>query len=67
MTISAVSFLATRNNKPLSLMINQFEAFNIMECAAVIALMILIVNMTMKLIIYLIKRKGEKHVNKKSV
>lgn len=67
MTISAVSFLATRNNKPLSLMINQFEAFNIMECAAVIALMILIVNMTMKLIIYLIKRKGEKHVNKKSI
>lgn len=67
MTISAVSFLATRNNKPLSLMINQFEAFNIMECAAVIALMILIVNMTMKLIIYLIKRKGEKNVNKKSI
>ncbi len=67
MTISAVSFLATRNNKPLSLMINQFEAFNIMECAAVIALMILIVNMTMKLIIYLIKRQGEKNVNKKSI
>ena len=67
MTISAVSFLATRNNKPLSLMINQFEAFNMMECAAVVALMILIVNITMKFIIYLIKRKGVKHVNKKSI
>ncbi|MBQ4541396.1 MAG: ABC transporter permease subunit [Clostridia bacterium] len=67
MTISAVSFLATRSTKPLSLMINQFEAFNMMECAAVIALMILIVNSIMKLIIYLIKRKGEKYVNKKSI
>lgn len=67
MTISAVSFLVGRGNKPLSLMINQFETFNMMECAAVVALMILIVNLTMKSIIYLIKRKGEKHVNKKSI
>ena len=66
MTISAVSFLATRNNKPFSLMINQFEAFNMMECAAVVALIILLVNVTMKLSIYLIK-KGAKHVNKKSI
>ncbi len=67
MTISAVSFLATRTNKPLSLMINQFEAFNMMECAAVIALTILFVNVIMKTIIYLIKRKGVKNVNKKSI
>lgn len=67
MTISAVSFLATRNNKPFSLMINQFEAFNMMECAAVVALIILLVNVTMKLTIYLIKRKGAHHVNKKSI
>lgn len=67
MTISAVSFLATRTNKPISLMINQFEAFNMMECAAVVSLLILLINVTMKFIIYLIKRKGEKHVNKKSV
>ena len=67
MTISAVSFLATRTNKPISLMINQFEAFNMMECAAVIALIILFVNVIMKTIIYLIKTKGVKHVNKKSI
>jgi iron(III) transport system permease protein len=67
MTISAVSFLATRTNKPISLMINQFEAFNMMECAAVVSLLILLANVTMKFVIYLIKRKGEKHVNKKSI
>lgn len=67
MTISAVSFLANRNNKPLSLLINQFEAFNMMECAAVVALMILSVNMLMKFIIYLFKKKGAHHVNKKSI
>ena len=68
MTISAVSFLATRNNKPLSLLINQFEAYNMMECAAVVALMILVVNIAMKLIIYFIKRKGvKKNVNKKAI
>ena len=66
-TISAVSFLATNNNKPLSLMINQFEAFNMLESAAVVALMILIVNVIMKVTIYLIKRKGRKNVNKKTI
>ena len=67
MTISAVSFLFSRGNKPLSLMINQFESFNMMESAAVVALMILVVNLIMKLIIYLLKRKGKKNVNKKSI
>lgn len=66
-TISAVSFLATNKNKPLSLMINQFEAFNMLECAAVVALMILIVNILMKVIIFLIKRKVNKNVNKKTI
>lgn len=67
MTISAVSFLATRQNKPISLMINQFEAFNMMESAAVVALMILVINLIMKLIISLMKRRREKNVNKKSI
>ncbi|MBQ3791661.1 MAG: ABC transporter permease subunit, partial [Clostridia bacterium] len=48
MTISAVSFLATAANKPLSLMINQFEAYNMLECAAVVALLILGVNLLLK-------------------
>lgn len=56
MTISAVSFLATTQNKPVSLMINQFEAQMQIECAAVVSLAILLVNLLMKGIIYLVKR-----------
>lgn len=56
-TISAVSFLATRDNKPLSLMINQFEAFNMIECAAVVAIIILIINVLIKTIVYMFKSK----------
>lgn len=51
MTISAVSFLANTSTKPISLMINQFEAQGQLECAAAVSLMILAVNMIMKAII----------------
>ena len=67
MTISAVSFLSTSSNKPISLLINQFEAYNMIECAAVVALIILTVNIVMKGIVYLIKSIGEKHADKKTV
>ncbi len=67
MTISAVSFLSTPTNKPVSLLINQFETYNMMECAAVVALLILIINMLMKGIVYLIKTIGTKYVDKKAV
>ncbi len=67
MTISAVSFLSTPSNKPISLLINQFETYNMTECAAVVALLILGVNMIMKGIVYFIKRKGEKHADEKTV
>lgn len=50
MTISAVSFLANTANKPIALMINQFEAQAQMEEAAVVSLLILLVNMAVKLI-----------------
>ena len=50
MTISAVSFLATTNNKPISLMINQFEAQMQLECAAIVSLLILIVNIIIKIV-----------------
>lgn len=56
MTISAVSFLATTTNKPVSLMINQFEAQMQLECAAVVSLMILVVNLLIK---------GTAHIMKK--
>lgn len=57
MTISAVSFLATTMNKPVSLMINQFEAQMQLSCAAVVSLMILLVNLAMKGGTALLKRK----------
>lgn len=55
MTISAVSFLSTTANKPISLMINQFEAQMQLECAAVVSLMILVVNLVIKGAVYLYK------------
>lgn len=59
MTISAVSFLATTANKPVSLMINQFEAQMQLECAAVVSLAILAVNLIIKALAYLIGRTGK--------
>ncbi|MDR2210834.1 MAG: ABC transporter permease subunit [Spirochaetaceae bacterium] len=56
MTISAVSFLSTVRNKPVSLMINQFEAQLFLEGAAFVSILILGCNLTVKLIVYLIKR-----------
>ncbi len=59
MTISAVSFLATTMNKPVSLMINQFEAQMQLECAAVVSLMILFANLIVKGVVHIIKtRRG---------
>lgn len=60
MTISAVSFLSTTANKPISLLINQFEAQSQFECAAVISLMILVVNLIVKAIVHIIKSKQNK-------
>lgn len=60
MTISAVSFLAPPAPKPLSLMINQFEAQRLMESAAFVSLMILIINLIAKLIIWIIKKQLQK-------
>lgn len=56
MTISAVSFLATTANKPISLMINQFEAQMQLENAAVVSIAILFINILIKVLVYLIKR-----------
>ena len=48
MTISAVSFLSNVSNKPIALMITQFEAIMMLECTAVVSLLILGVNMLMQ-------------------
>ena len=57
MTISAVSFLATTANKPIALMINQFEAQMQLECASVVSLMILAVNLLIKGVAHLLKSR----------
>lgn len=57
MTISAVSFLANVNNKPIALMITQFEGQMQLECAAFVSLVILVVNVAMKYGVYLLKKK----------
>lgn len=65
MTISAVSFLSTTKNKPVALMINQFEAQMQLEYAAVVSLSILAVNLIIKGIIYLIKKHSSGKKNQK--
>ena len=50
-------FLANVNNKPIALMITQFEGQMQLECAAFVSLIILIVNIAMKFIVYLCKKK----------
>ena len=57
MTISAVSFLANTFNKPVALMINQFEAQMQLECAAIVSLMILCTNVFLKIILNTIKKR----------
>lgn len=68
MTISAVSFLATGDNKPLALMINQFQALVKLESAAVVSVLILAVNLLLRgaihLIKYLIGRRAGDHLAK---
>lgn len=56
MTISAVSFLSNTANKPVSLMINQFETQGYIECAAIVSLMILCCNLLVKGIAHFIKK-----------
>lgn len=57
-TISAVSFLANTSNKPIALMINQFEAQMQLESAAVVSLMILVANLIVKGTFHLLKKKS---------
>jgi iron(III) transport system permease protein len=56
MTISAVSFLSTVRNKPISLMITQFEAQMQLESAAFVSLLILGFNILIKCIVYILKK-----------
>ncbi|MDR1863038.1 MAG: ABC transporter permease subunit [Treponema sp.] len=57
MTVSAVSFLNTVRNKPVSLLITQFEAQLFLEAAAFVSLMILGCNLIVKFLIYFAAKK----------
>ena len=61
MTISAVSFLTNVNTKQLALMITQFETVRLMECAAFVSLMILFVNLSVKALFHIIKKRLRKN------
>ncbi len=60
MTISAVAFLANTSNKPISLLIDQFEAQMQYECAAVVSLMILGANILIKIAVGILKTTAAK-------
>jgi iron(III) transport system permease protein len=61
MTISAVSFLNTVRNKPISLMITQYEAQLFLEAAAFVSLLILVCNFIVKCLIYAIRKWFKTH------
>jgi iron(III) transport system permease protein len=56
MTISAVSFLSSARNRPVSLMITQFEAQLFLEGAAFISILILGCNLIMKCAVYVTQK-----------
>jgi iron(III) transport system permease protein len=60
MTISAVSFLSTVRNRPISLMITQFEAQLFLEGAAFVSVLILGCNLTVKFTVYIITKMAER-------
>jgi len=57
MTISAVAFLSTRKTQPISLMIPTFEAQMMLENIGVVSLIILIINLCVKHIFSLARKK----------
>ena len=59
-TISAVSFLSSTRNMPVSLLIPQFEGQMLLECSAFVSLLILAVNIVIKILIYLAKQRVQK-------
>ena len=54
-TISAVSFLAGVAHMPLALLISDFDAQLLIECAALVALVIFVVNVVAKIALYVLR------------
>lgn len=59
MTISAVVFLSNTSNKPIALLIPQFEGQMMIECAAFVSVIILVTNVMMKAVIAFLKSRRE--------
>ncbi len=55
-TISAVSFLSNVSHMPLALLISDFDTQMLIECAALVALVIFVTNVVAKLVLYVLKR-----------
>lgn len=67
-TISAVAFLFNTQNKPISLMITNFEGNRLIECAAFVSVLILVVNLCIKILAIALKGRKMKLVdNKKAI
>lgn len=61
-TISAVAFLATTIDMPLALLITDFDAQRLTECAAFVSLLILLTNLAFKALAAIIKKILERRV-----
>ena len=57
-TISAVTFLFNTNTMPFSLLINNYEGNMMLSEAAIVSLIILMINIVMKLIVYKINKRS---------
>ena len=66
-TISAITFLFNTRNMPLSLLINNYEGSMMLGEAAIISLIILILNLIVKLTIYLINRREHRRNEKNEI
>ena len=66
-TISAVAFLFNTNNMPLSLLINTYEGNMMLGEAAIISMIILIINIIVKGTVYLINRKEHRRSEKNEI
>ncbi len=59
-TISAITFLFNARTMPLSLLINTYEGNMLLGEAALISLLILLINIIIKIVVYIINEKEEK-------
>ena len=59
-TISAVAFLFNTSTMPLSLLINKYEGNMLLGEAAIVSIIILIINIIVKSVIYFINKKDDR-------